>query len=81
MQMPLKNIFAYGIISKLEKNPALDKFPKEACGYVNAILKAEEYSHLTDELITFYGKFKATIAQTPEFKEFEELLYLRGWKK
>jgi len=80
-QMPLKNVFSYGITSKLVTNPVLDKFPKEACGYLNVILKAEEYPHLRDELLTFHGKFKATIAQTSEFHEFEELLYLRGWTK
>jgi hypothetical protein len=49
--------------------------------YANAILKAEEWPHLTDELRKLHGKFKTNVAQTPEFKEFEELLYLRGWSK
>jgi hypothetical protein len=80
-QIPLKNIFAFGIISKFVTKSAPDKFPKKACEYLNAILKAEEWPHLTDELRTLHSKFKATIAQTQEFKEFEELLYLRGWSK
>ncbi len=28
-----------------------------------------------------HSKFKQTISGAPEFKEFEELLYLRGWNK
>jgi hypothetical protein len=80
-QMPLKNVFAFGIFDKLLKNPVLEKFSQAACGYVNILMKAEEYPSLHDSLLTLHGKFKQTISSTPEFQEFEELLYFRGWKK
>jgi hypothetical protein len=84
VQMPLKGVFAYGIIDKLLKSPKdslLEKYPKESCIYVIAILRSEEYPFLDNQHSQLYGKFKQTISGTSEFKEFEELLYLRGWKK
>ena len=81
IQMPLKGVFAVGIIDNLLKSPLLERFPQSSCGYVNALLKGEEYVFLQDALLTLHGKFKQTISGTPEFAEFEELLYLRGWKK
>ncbi len=35
VQMRLKDVFAYGIIDKLLKNPVLKSSPKESCRYVN----------------------------------------------
>ncbi|MGA9452797.1 MAG: hypothetical protein WBW41_15805 [Verrucomicrobiia bacterium] len=82
VQMRLKDVFAYGIIEKLLKSPVLESFPRESCRYVNAVLKGEEHPHFFHEQYSqLHSKFKQTIAGTPEFKEFEELLYLRGWKK
>jgi len=81
LQMPLKSVFAVGIFDKLQKNPVLDKFPHDTCGYVNALMKAEEYPILHESLLALHKRFKQTISDTPEFDGFEELLYLRGWKK
>ena len=80
VQMPLKNVFAYSIIDKLQTHPMLDKYPKESCGYVVAILKGEDFPHLHPALLAIHDKFKKTIPGTPEFQTLEELLYLRGWK-
>jgi hypothetical protein len=84
IQMPLKGVFAYGIIDKLLRPPKdsfLEKYPKESCNYVVAILKSEEYPMLDNQHSQLHCKFKQTISGTPEFQNFEELLYLRGWKK
>lgn len=81
VQMPLKGVYASGIFDKLLKNPVLDRFPKSACCYVNTLMKGEDYTFLHDSLLTLHDKFKQTISGTPKFQEFEELLYLRGWKK
>lgn len=80
-QMRLKGVFGYGIVEKMLKSPLLNTFPRASCGYLNAVMKGEEYPFLHDEHSQLYSKFKETISGTPEFKEFEELLYLRGWKK
>ena len=63
------------------KNQVLESHPKESCRYVNAILRAEDHPFLHEQHSQLRSKFKQTISGTPEFKEFEELLYLRGWKK
>jgi len=81
VQMRLKGVFAYGIVDKLLKSPLLDTFPKESCRYVNAITRGEDHAFLHEHHSQLHAKFKQTISGTPEFKEFEELLYLRGWKK
>jgi hypothetical protein len=81
VQMRLKGVFAYGIIDKLLKSLLLDTFPRESCRYVNAITKGEDHAFLHEHHSQLHAKFKQTISATPEFKEFEELLYLRGWKK
>ena len=81
VQMRLKDVFAYGIIDKLLKNPVLETFPKESCRYINALLKGDEHQFLHEQHSQLHNKFKQAISGTPEFKEFEELLYLRGWKK
>jgi len=44
-------------------------------------MKGEEYLFLHNSLLTLHDKFKQTISGKPEFQEFEELLYSRGWKK
>ena len=80
-QMRLKKVFAHGIIDKLLKSSLIDTFPREGCRYVNAVMKGEDYPYLQNEHSQLHDKFKQTITGTPEFKEFEELLYLRGWKK
>ncbi len=80
VQMPLKKVFAYGIIDKFQTSPVLEKFPKQSCTYLIAILKAEDYPMLHSSLPSIYEKFKKTISGTAKFREFEELLYLRGWK-
>jgi hypothetical protein len=84
LQMPLKGVFTFGIIDKLLKPPQnsfLEKFPKESCSYVVKILKGEEYPYLQDEHSQLHTIFKQTISGTSELRDFEELLYLRGWKK
>ena len=81
VQMPLRGVFAHRVIGKLLENPALEKFPQEACSYLNAVLKGQEYPFLDEPILTLHTKFQQTIPGTPEFREFEELLYLRGWKK
>jgi hypothetical protein len=81
VQMRLRGVFAYGIIDKLLKSPLLDTFPKDSCRYVNAVMKGEDHPFLCDQHSKLHSKFKQTISGTPELKEFEELLYLRGWKK
>jgi hypothetical protein len=80
VQMPMKNISAYGIIDKLQSNPLLEKFPKESCGYLVAVLRGEDYPYLHPSLPLIHGKLKKTVSGTSEFRDFEELLYLRGWK-
>jgi hypothetical protein len=80
-QMRLKGVFGYGIIDKLLKSPLLDSFPKESCRYANAVMKGEDHAFLHDQHSQLHSKFRQTIYGSPEFKEFEELLYLRGWKK
>ncbi len=81
VQMRLKGVFAYSIIDKLLKSPLLDTFPRESCRYVNAVTRGEDHPFLHEHHSQLHSKFKQTISGTPEFKEFEELLYLRGWKK
>jgi hypothetical protein len=81
LQMRLKDVFAYGIVEKLLKSQVLESFPRETCRYVNAVLKAEDHPFLHEQHTQLHDKFKQTISGTPEFNEFEELLYLRGWKK
>lgn len=80
-KMPQKAVFAYSVVDDLLKNPVLDKFPLDACRLVTVALQAEDYPHLHDSLLALHQKFKDTIAGTPEFNAYEELLYLRGWKK
>ena len=80
-KMHLKKVFAYGIIEKLLKSSLLDKFPRESCVYANAVMKGEDYPILDSKHSQLYNKFKQTIPGSPEIKEFEELLYLRGWQK
>lgn len=81
VRMPLKSVFAYSIVGGLQKSSVLDQFPRAACAYLVAILKAEDFSHLHELFPVAYERFRGTIAGTPEFREFEELLYLRGWTK
>jgi SIR2-like domain/Domain of unknown function (DUF4020) len=84
MLMPLKGVNAYGIIDKLLKDPQnslLERFPKESCNYIIAVLKGEEYPFLDEKHSQLHNKFKQTIPSTLELRNFEELLYLRGWKK
>jgi SIR2-like domain/Domain of unknown function (DUF4020) len=84
VQMTLKGVNNFGIIDKLlnqSKDSLLETFPKDSCKYVITILKNEEYPFLEDKHSELYAKFKRTISGTPELREFEELLYLRGWKK
>ena len=49
--------------------------------YAPALPLGEDHPFLHDQHSQLHGKFKQAISSTPEFKEFEELLYLRGWKK
>jgi hypothetical protein len=79
--MPLKAIFAYGIIEELAKSPLLERFPLDACRLVIAVLQAEDFPHLHDQLLSLHQKFKDTIAGTSEITTYEELLYVRGWKR
>ena len=81
VQMPLKGVFTQIIIEKLLTNPVLETFQQIACRYVVAILKGEEYPFLDDKHIQLHNRFKQGIPSTPELREFEESLYLRGWKK
>ena len=81
VQMPLKGVFAYGIIEKLLKNSALEKYPQAACAYVNAVLKGEEFVFLHDKHVALHDKFKQTISSTPQFKEFEEPLFCEDGRK
>jgi hypothetical protein len=79
--MRLKDVFAFGIVDKLLKSSVLNAFPRESCRYVNAVMKGEDHPFLHEQHSQLHCKFKQVISGTPEFKEFEELLYLRGWKK
>ena len=81
VQMPLRNIVSYGIIDRLLASPVLESFPKEACVYATAILNSETYPLPNNNLSILEGKLKETISGTSEFRDFEELLYLRGWKQ
>ena len=72
------------IIQKLVKPPFdsfLERFPKESCHYITAILKAEEYPFLDEKHLQLHEKLKMKIAGTPELEELEKVFYLRGWKK
>jgi len=80
-KMPQKAVFAFSVVEDLLKNPVLEKFPLDACRLVTVALQAEDYPHLHDSLLKLHQKFKDTIAGTPEFTTYEELLYLRGWKR
>jgi hypothetical protein len=80
-QMRLKGIFSYGIFDNLANSTLLEQFPKDSCRYVNALMKGEDHPHLHKQLVEMHAKFRLSIPSELEFKEFEELLYLRGWKK
>ena len=80
-QMPQEAAFTYGILKDLEESSLVDQSPLAACRLTISALRAEDYPHLHPSLITLHEKFKKTICRTPEFSEYEELLYLRGWKK
>jgi Domain of unknown function (DUF4020) len=80
-QMRLNGVSTYRIIDKLLKGPLLDLFPIESCRYVNAMMRGEVGAHLHDHHSQLHTKFKRLISGTPEFNEFQELLYLRGWKE
>ena len=81
VQMELKGVYAFGIIEKLLKSPVLQNFPKECCHYASAVMRGEDFPYLDEQHMDLHKKFKQTASETAEFKEFEELLYLRGWKK
>jgi PAS domain-containing protein len=81
VQMPFKAVFAYSVIKDLLGNSVLAEFPLHACRFANVTLKAEDFPHLHDDLVSLHAKLKAKISNTEEIKELEELLYLRGWKK
>ncbi|HVM59956.1 MAG TPA: SIR2 family protein [Verrucomicrobiae bacterium] len=80
VQMPLRNVSVYSIMQILQTSPVLTQFPKDACRYIVAVLKAEDFPSLHPSLSVVHDQFKKSIRNTPEFREFEELLYLRGWK-
>jgi hypothetical protein len=44
-------------------------------------MKGEDHPFLDTEHSQLHSKFRQAISGSPEFKEFEELLYLRDWKK
>ena len=84
IKMPLKGVFAFGIVDKFLRPPhgsLFERFPKECCSYVVALLKAEDHPLLHDQYIQLHDKFKAVIPGTGQLQSLEELLYLRGWKK
>jgi SIR2-like domain/Domain of unknown function (DUF4020) len=84
VQMQFKGAHSFTIIHKLVKPPFdsfLEKFPKESCRYIVAILKAEEYPFLDEKHSQLYDKLKTKILGTPDLDELEKVLYLRGWKK
>ena len=84
VQMQFRGIHGLTIIHKLFEPrfiEYLDKFPKESCRYVVSVLKAEDFLFLDDKHSQLHAKLKTVIAGPPELKEFEKVLYLRGWKK
>jgi hypothetical protein len=81
VQMPQKGVFAYGILSDLAESPLVDEFPQVACRLAVAAMRAEEYPALHDSLNKLHQRFKLKIHKEAIFSEYEELLYLRDWKK
>jgi len=79
--MPQESVFAYGVLKDLAESTAIDNAPLAACRLAISALRAEDCPGLHDSLVTLHEKFKRTIRRQPEFEQFEELLYLRGWKK
>ena len=80
-RMPQNGVRAFGLVKSLAESRAVDQSPLAACRLAIAALQAEDHPHLHDSLVTLHGKFKQTIRRTSEFQRYEELLYLRGWKK
>ena len=80
-KMPQKAVFAYSVIDELSKSPLLEKFPIDACRLVIVALQAEAFPCLHGQLLDLHKRFKDTIAGTSELTTYEELLYVRGWKK
>ncbi len=80
VRMPLKGLSAYRITDKLATDSASQNYPREACRYINAVLKGDEHGGGHPKLATLRAQFSQTIRGTPEMREFEELLYSRGFK-
>jgi len=80
-KMPVQNVWSHKIVEDLLGSPLVEKHPAAACAFILLVLRAEKYPLLHDELVTLFKKFEQTLSGSPAITEFEQLLYLRGWKR
>lgn len=81
LKMPVQNVWAHKIVEDLLGSSLVEKHPAEVCGFILLVLRAEKFPLLHDELVTLFKKLEPLVTGSPAIREFEQLLYMRGWKR
>lgn len=80
VHMPLASVFVYSIIQEMQTNQTWRAHPIAACRYLTHVLTSGDGSFIPSEVNDVYALLKQSVGTRPEFREFENVLFNKGWR-